>query len=217
MKFTPFEEEQILQRSGLMPRVISADIMDNLRKRYDDGTRYYHTWDHALSVLAWSNHVFDVCQRRETSPYVLEDFAVASLFHDVVYTSEGAPKNEEASVRVMKGWLQIDTKYAASLILATAKHGQLESDDVPLAVQLFLDCDIASLGEPRWEVVLWNEENIVAEYRQWHSAEQVTEGRRAFLKKMLTKRTIFLSEYFQDLGFERYARRNIKRLLQELG
>lgn len=230
MHFTPSEEQHILARSGLqdflgsrvMNRVngnFESDgpvVLDSIRSKYQEPHRHYHDWNHALSVLSWVNHCCDVYSY---GPEVKYELGVAALFHDVVYEiGHGPAVNEEASVGFLKRVVPIRATYeslAEKIILATAQHGKLESEDVDLETALFMDCDIASFGEARWEIAVWNDQNIVKELLHKFTPEQIKVGRKAFLGGLLAKRSIFLTPYFQD-RFEAQARRNIQRVITEL-
>jgi predicted metal-dependent HD superfamily phosphohydrolase len=151
------------------------------------------------------------------APYTHRDMRLAALFHDAVYTAQGSPRNEADSVLMLSNGDVGGVVYrAAEIILATAEHGNLEAEGTPLAVQLFMDCDIETFGEARWEVAKWNDDNVVAELLRRYTPEQVAQGRRKFLTGMLAKRSIFLSAYFRE-RWESQARSNITRLIAEAG
>jgi len=212
MHFTPSEETHILTRAGLQ----DLPCLEQVKAKYQEPHRHYHDWNHALSVLSWVNHCCDVYQD-SISPSTKHELGIAALFHDVVYTTQGSPKNEEASVAFLADQCSYIGRYykAEKIILATAQHGKLEATDVPFETALFMDCDIASFGEPRWEIAVWNDQNITLELLQKFTPEQIKVGRKAFLGGLLAKQSIFLTPYFQD-RFEAQARRNIRRLITEL-
>ena len=223
MKFTNNEEDHILTRSEVWSpynqgSVLQAAVLEEVRSHYNQGGRYYHDWQHALSVLSWVNHVCDVFPETALAPFTHFDLRLAALFHDVIYDTQGSPSNEERSAALLTKL--VDGSYrgigpAEEIILATAKHGKLESKDVPLATALFMDCDIASFGEMRWEIAVWNDQNITMELLQRYTPEQVATGRKAFLGGMLAKNSIFLSDHFR-VRFESQARLNIQNLIQLL-
>lgn len=216
MRFTPSEETHIITRAESRSYHFLPRVLNQVRTKYQEPHRHYHDWDHALSVLSWVNHCCDVYQYALT-PESKYELGVAALFHDVIYmVGEGPQDNEQASVAFMRESLQrTEPSLAEKIILATALHGKLESEDVDLETSLFLDCDIASFGEPRWEIATWNDQNIVKELLHKFTPEQIKVGRKAFLSGLLAKRSIFLTHYFQD-RFEAQARRNIKRIISEL-
>jgi len=217
MHFTPSEELHILTRAGLQ----DLPSLDQVKAKYQEPTRHYHDWNHALSVLSWVNHCFDVYGSIGVAAKY--ELGIAALYHDVIYTTQGAPYNEGASVAFLathdsllgRESLGHRSYQAEKIIMATAQHGKLESGDVPFETALFMDCDIASFGEPRWEIAVWNDQNITKELLQKFTPEQIQVGRKAFLGGLLAKQSIFLTPYFQD-RFETQARRNIRRLIAEL-
>jgi predicted metal-dependent HD superfamily phosphohydrolase len=221
MLYTPFEEEQILIRSGLLD-VITHQDLEAVHANYNEPHRHYHAWHHALSTISWVNYCADEHSLTVTGQTQME-FAIAALYHDAVYDTQGSPANEQRSVEFMKQWLgntsEVEIQQALPgaerLIMLTAQHGKLEPRDVSTREALFLDCDMASFGEKRWELVLWNELNIHREYLTKYTQEQVDVGRRLFLTGLLKKEWVFLSDLFRG-EFEAQARQNIERLIERL-
>lgn len=226
MIYSTYEEERILEQSGLLDHIPEAALAA-VKTNYSEPHRHYHAWHHALSTVSWVNHVIthqpgflrstSYTNRRGYTP---SDLTLAALYHDAVYDAAGSPFNEERSVRFMKDSLVEEFEpdgldNVESLIVLTAYHGKLETPDVSPVEALFLDCDIANFGEVRWEIVMWNEQNIQAELLSSRTPAQVQLGRKAFLIGFLSKKSIFLSQYFQD-RFEAQARRNVARLIESL-
>ena len=221
MRFTPEQEEAILQESGL-PSIIPPEVMAEIKRQYSDPARYYHDWGHALSVLSWVNHVCShlpsIAPEDYTlpNPYVLRDMKVAALCHDVVYLPEkGSPYNEEQSVFFMREHLP-QFPHAEDFVMATAKHGKSKRDEtLPLEIQLFLDCDLAyAFADPRWEVFTYFNRLVELEFMKVFEPELVFAGRRKFLQGMLDSDGIFLSDYFRK-RFEGSIRANMARLLAQ--
>lgn len=218
MLYTRFEQDLVIQESGLLD-VLTYQVISEVHDRYNEDTRHYHDFDHAVAVLSWGNVAIRELGEGALYPYTPFQLRLAILFHDVVYGKEGSPHNEQESVKLMKKLLanQVsveDLDKAGALIMMTARHGE-ELHDLPLAEALILDCDIANLGESRWEVFKWNNENVVKELVQVYSAEQVAVGRRKFLEGMLSKKTIYHSRYFRST-LEINARDNLRRAVGEL-
>ena len=94
--------------------------------------------------------------------------------------------------------------------MLTARHGTLSPHDVPEEdARLFLDCDMAILGaEPA--VFDAYDRGIASEHRGvvpgWLFALQ----RRRFLKGLLARERIYLSDFFHA-RLDAYARRNLRR------
>lgn len=211
MRFTVEEEKAVLSRSGFLGQGCQ-DVLSELRRRYAEPHRHYHVWDHVLQVLSWINHIADEGMIRTGAA---RDLRLAALFHDAVYdVKQGAPHNEAASVEVMRSF-GIKSESAEEIIMATARHGKMAPEDLPPTIALFLDCDIAHFGELRWEIVRWNDDNVIREYEHHYTKEQVAAGRKAFLKGMIADgRRIFMSDYF-GRQFETQAQRNLQWLIRE--
>ncbi len=208
----------VLRSSGLLELLPDTTLM-LVTGLYGDESRHYHDFDHAIEVLSWVNRVLEDTLEEELAPFTARELRLAALFHDIVYGVEGSPTNEQKSCEMFQQLLgslmpsdAVDR--VCQLILFTAQHGKFETEDVPLAGRLLLDADISSLGQQRWEVFLYNNENVVAELKQKYTDEQIAVGRRAFFHGMLNKKSIFLSEWFQ-VRFEEQARRNLTRISSE--
>lgn len=191
----------------------AAPALIDLRTRYIEPHRRYHTWDHAN----------DVMERVQAHAPDNVPMLLAALYHDAIYVV-GATDNERNSAdlfcdhNVRATWFRRrmpDGEHLASkvcrYILATAKHGQVEREDCPPDVALFLDCDIASFAEPDWARFKATDDAIRDELLTRYGEAEVDAGRRKFLRGMLDKRSIFLSAQF--VKHEAQARANIERLL----
>lgn len=219
MLYTQFEENEILTRSELLKHVPS-EALAAVQANYNEPHRHYHAWHHALSVISWTNYC--TIDLGPLEGYTQLEFSLAALYHDAIYdTKVGSPGNELASVAFMKSQLaDLFNRYPGTferverLINLTAQHGK-GAQGHSLSEALFLDCDMASFGEKRWEVVLWNELNIHKEYLTTYTQEQVNVGRRHFLTLLHQNGSIFLTPHFRDL-FEAQAQRNIRRLIARL-
>lgn len=218
MLYTNREIATVLHASGLL-EVVPAATMREITGLYGDETRHYHDFDHVTEVLSWLNRVLEDIPEKDLAPFTALELRLAALFHDVVYTSEGSPNNELRSCELFDHMLGDQmppeaAEHVTRLIMFTAEHGKLEASQVPLAGQLMLDADIASLGQPRWEIFLYNNQNVVEELKLKYTAEQIAVGRKAFLAGLLAKNAIFLSDWFR-VRFEDQARRNLTRVLAE--
>lgn len=211
MLFTADEENAVLAAAGFVNDRDFVTALDGLRAQYNKPVapagvfRYYHTWQHALNVLSWSN----TASMRLFEPAVRQALGWAALVHDAVYDELGSPENERRSADLLPG----EALLARHLVMLTSQHGMLDSNDVTPAQAYFLDCDMAAfLCDPRWEVVLCNDRNIRKELRQVYSEREVAEGRAKFLKQLYDGRYIFLSKYFQQ-EHEQLARHNLWHLV----
>lgn len=204
MHFTDQEERAVLLAAGFSAPY--APEIDKLRENYQSNVRYYHTWQHALNVLSWVN----TASMQHFKDDVRHALGMAALAHDAVYDDLGSPENERRSADLLPG----EALLARHLVMLTAEHGKLTSDEVSLVGAYFLDCDMAAfLCDPRWEVVLCNDLNIRKELNLIYSEKEVSEGRARFLKSLYERPGgIFLSKYFKQ-EHERQARSNLWHLV----
>lgn len=192
---------------------IPRALNDELKSRYGEPHRHYHTWDH---VAALCRHVRDV----HPGWTRLEPVRWALFWHDAIYDPRRSD-NEELSAQLLEkqGRGHISDKdlgFAAEIIRATAKHqvpdGLSAADEHDLA--LFLDIDLAILGAPE-AVFDRYEADVRAEYA--FVPEEVFRAGRARVLKSFSERP---SIYFTPEGkarWEAQARANVARSLKALG
>src|SRR3546814_216155 len=160
-----------------------------------------------MRISDWSS---DVC-----SSYLL-------LYHDAVYEA-GRGDNETRSAKLavaeIAKWLpeaSVDASRVAELIELTARHGQFAPGDfgdgaVADDTRHFLDCDMAILGaEPA--VFDAYDRGIATEYRGTVPAWLFRLNRRRFLKALLGKPRIYLSDFFHE-RLDARARANLRRAI----
>lgn len=212
--FTMSLAQHLLRDLNLAPLTIRT-----LRTIHNMEGRYYHVWDHALSVVSWVAHVYDRGEFEDNRTYecgltLLQELKIAALFHDVSYDILApAGENERMSAKILAcHFPKADT--AVECVEATAKHGTYTAHTtMPNNLRLFLDCDLAYMfAEPRYSVFEWLDTQVVEEYCQHFDREQVLAGRRAFLENMHAH-GVFVSSYFRD-AFEDQAMGNLARLLE---
>ena len=186
---------------------------------YSTPPRAYHNNQHVQEVL---RHYAEVDAGPGWSFPVETYFAV--LYHDAIYEA-GSTDNETRSaalaVAAIERWLPdagIDTARVAELIEFTARHGQFVPDDFGEGAKAddarhFLDCDMAILGaEPA--VFDAYDRSITAEYRGHVPGWLFKLNRRRFLKALLAKPRIYLSDYFHQ-RYDAPARANLRRAVSE--
>lgn len=196
---------------------LPAEQWSALEAAYATPPRAYHDLQHVHAVL---RHYDEVAE----GPGWVQPVEVwlAVLYHDAVY-APGAGDNEARSAELARQhithWLAdagIDAVRVADLIRLTARHGALESADLagdprPDDARHFLDCDMAILGaEP--DVFDAYDRAIAAEYRNTVPPWLFKLNRRRFLKQLLAKERIYLSDFFQA-RFEAQARANLRRAI----
>ena len=111
-------------------------------------------------------------------------------------------------------WLPgVDAARVAALIDLTARHGRSPPKRSIEDAALFLDCDMAILGaEPA--VFDAYDRGIAAEYRGHVPGWLYKLNRRRFLKGLLARERIFLSDFFHA-RLDAQARRNLRRAITE--
>jgi len=186
----------------------SSDIKqcaEIIKKQYTDSNRHYHTLNHVLNLLLQVNKV-------TISSKGKYELSTVAIFHDIIYNPV-KKDNELQSALFAKKWLtklKADTEFiniVCKLIEATAKH---ESENK--LSQLFNDMDLSILGA---ETKLYK--NYCAQIRMEYSNTPYLLykiGRKRFLKSMLLKPRIFLTEQYKKL--ENPARINMLMELKTL-
>lgn len=188
-------------------------MLEQLRAQHAQPPRAYHHFGHAQAVLQHCTEVAGGPGWQQPA-----EAQLAALYHDAVYVP-GRSDNESASarlaVRAIEQWLPgagVDAAAVAALIALTARHGSLLPAQVSADQALFLDCDMAILAAP-WEVFCAYDAGIASEYHGVVPGWLFAWRRRVFLKALLQRPRIYLS----DWGHARWntaARANLARRLQ---
>ena len=194
--------------SGLLPAALLAD----LRRRYGEPQRHYHTWAHIEALL----RLFAEVRGDLSDPLAVE---AALYYHDAVYDPR-APDNEARSAALLRadcaGVLSADSLAAAArLIEATAGH-RLPADLAAPAqadAALFLDMDLSILAAP-WPDFLAYEAAIRREYAHVEEAA-FRAGRGNFLENLMSREKLFFSSHF-GARVDVSARDNLRRSLKIL-
>lgn len=192
-----------------LPFDLAKPLEAALRRAYEQPPRAYHNFGHVLEVL---RHFGRVREWHDGDAVCL-----AILFHDAIYEA-GRSDNEARSAELAAALLS-GTPFEGSiarvqqLVRLTARHGSLEPSGVDHDEALFLDCDMAILGEEPSAYDAY-ERAIAAEYAHIPIVAYRA-GRARFLQKLLAKPCIYLSPFF-TLEREAAARANIVRALGTL-
>jgi predicted metal-dependent HD superfamily phosphohydrolase len=184
---------------------LPAEALRDLTRRYAEPHRAYHTAEHIAEVLRW----FDWAAER-TGWRDLVDVYLAIVFHDAIYDPLAAD-NEARSAALARDAVAASER-TQMLIRLTARHAKLapadlEGDDD--AAQ-FLDCDLAILAAPSERFDAYDAA-IAREYRAV-PLDEFRRGRGAFLRTLLERPRLFLSELFHA-ELDRFARDNLRRVL----
>jgi predicted metal-dependent HD superfamily phosphohydrolase len=188
---------------------LHPEVVRDLARRYAEPHRAYHTADHIAEVLRWFDWAAERTGWREPV-----DVYLAIVFHDAIYDPL-ACDNEVRSAALARDTIAASPRTQA-LIELTARHATLSPADVEGdddAAQ-FLDCDIAILAAPTDRFDEYDAA-IAMEYRAV-AADRFRAGRGAFLRALLARPRIFLSELFHA-ELDRSARGNLSRVLARYG
>lgn len=190
-----------------------------LEAAYAEPPRAYHDFDHVREVL---RHHADVAagpgwaQPAETY--------LAVLYHDAIYEagrSDNEIRSAELAVAAIAKWLSgapVDAARVAELIELTARHGKFSPGDfgsgaIADDTRHFLDCDMAILGAEPAAFDAYDR-GIATEYRGTVPAWLFRLNRRRFLKALLGRPRIYLSDFFHE-RYDARARANLRRAVNE--
>jgi predicted metal-dependent HD superfamily phosphohydrolase len=197
-----------------LPLDLPPEQLDALQAAYASPPRAYHNFQHVQEVLRHYHEVAAGPGWRQPA-----EVGLAVLYHDAIYEA-GRRDNETRSAdlavaHVAQWWptAGIDAQRVVDLIELTARHGTLQPADVDDEAALFLDCDMAILGA---EPALFDayDRGIAAEYRGHVPAWLFKLNRRRFLKALLARPRIYLSDFFHQ-RYDTQARRNLRRAVTE--
>jgi predicted metal-dependent HD superfamily phosphohydrolase len=205
--------------AGDLPFLLGDAQRNALEAAYAMPPRAYHDFHHVGEVL---RHYAEVAAGPGWAQPV--EVALAVLYHDAIY-EPGRSDNEVRSARFaveqVACWQPdsgIDVDRVAQLIELTARHGQFvpadfDGDPAPDDARLFLDCDMAILGAEPATFDAYDR-GIAAEYRGKLPAWLFRLNRRRFLKALLARERIFLSDFFHA-RLDARARSNLRRAVNE--
>jgi predicted metal-dependent HD superfamily phosphohydrolase len=184
--------------------MIPPSLLDAAEAAHATPGRAYHTWDHALAVLA---------EVRRTPGWgdVLAA-ELAAILHDAVYVP-GASDNEARSATLAEALLtahglERHLPAVQAMILATAHHGQASASDTPPDVARFLDCDMSILGADPDTFDAYDR-GVAREYAALPPALYAA-GRAAFFDALLAAPRLFLTDA-HHARLDGPARANLRR------
>lgn len=181
-----------------------------LEAAYAAPPRAYHNIGHVAEVL---RHYADVAAGPGWERP--REVALAVLYHDAVYHA-GRRDNEARSAllareHIARWWPEqgIDAGHVAELIELTARHGAIGREEVDEQTRLFLDGDMAILGAEPTAFDAYDR-GIASEYRGHVPGPLFRLNRRRFLKALLKRERIFLSDHYHQ-RYDAAARNNLRR------
>jgi predicted metal-dependent HD superfamily phosphohydrolase len=197
-----------------LPLDLPPEQLDALQAAYASPPRAYHNFQHVQEVLRHYHEVAAGPGWRQPA-----EVGLAVLYHDAIYEAgrrDNETRSAELAVAHVAQWWSsagLDAQRVVDLIELTARHGTLQPADVDDEAALFLDCDMAILGA---EPALFDayDRGIAAEYRGHVPAWLFKLNRRRFLKALLARPRIYLSDFFHQ-RYDTQARRNLRRAVTE--
>lgn len=199
-----------------------AELGESLLQAWEQPHRAYHHSGHLSQMLTDLDRLY-AYRTQGSTPLAL---VLAAWFHDAVY--EGAPgEDERRSEQLASTSLEPlvtaglltghELQMVSLLVRATATHELPESADLPVGyepedIQFFLDADMAILAadSARYRRYL---RGVRSEYSHCDD-EAFRAGRTTFLRSILGRKRIFLSEQAMQL-WEEPARANLRAELRE--
>ncbi len=199
------------------PLTLPTGMLSALEQAYVTPLRAYHHFGHVQDVL----HRFAEITVGPGWSQPAEVY-LAVLYHDAIHDAarrDNEARSADLAMAEIARWLPeagIDTVRVAELINLTARHGQLSVDDLgddgfALDACHFLDCDMAILGAAA-EAFDAYDQGIAEEYRGQLPGFLFRLNRRRFLKGLLGRKRIYLSEWFHQ-RYDAQARDNLVRVL----
>jgi predicted metal-dependent HD superfamily phosphohydrolase len=201
-----------MTRNGAEPGLLASvppEVLRELRNRYTEPHRAYHTWRHIEHLLGLFEEI-ERCVRNQRA------VLLAILFHDAVYDPKRSD-NEERSGRLLvdlaAGDLDPETVVRARLLIDATKRHELLAEMPAQEVsdtELFLDMDLSILGAPQQRFDEY-ERQIRAEYAHL-SDDAYRIGRSKVLNRFLQRQPLFLSAWGRG-RFADQATVNLQRAL----
>jgi predicted metal-dependent HD superfamily phosphohydrolase len=193
-------------------KIIPDEVLADLKARYAEPQRAYHTWDHIAAMLT---------QFEQRASMVREAFAfkLAVLFHDAIYDPT-RDDNEARSAQLLEAVMKphcliADIHWAQELVMLTMRHTRpphLRSRFMEDGA-LFMDMDLSILGADErsfdaYDAAIRKEYSFVpeADYRR---------RRAELLEQFLQRERIYFTDDYHK-RLEAAARANLARAIAQL-
>jgi predicted metal-dependent HD superfamily phosphohydrolase len=183
-------------------------VFDELKVRYSEQHRAYHTLQHLDECFGWFEQV-------QLLAYAKGEVAFALFYHDAIYdtrASDNERRSAELALSVLTEHTAADSRSCdriESLILATRHAAQPRSQDE----RLLADIDLAILGSAPKRFDQY-ERQIRQEYG-WVEDEVFRAERSRLLRQFLNRTTLYDTAFFRE-KLEEQARLNLARSLDDL-
>jgi predicted metal-dependent HD superfamily phosphohydrolase len=189
---------------GLTARM---ELHADLRKRYSERHRSYHTLHHLAECL-------ELLAKTRALAEEPNEVEIALWFHDAIYEPRRGDNEERSAkwaareIRRAGGDLAQQQRLSA-LVMVTKHDGEAQTPDEALLSDI--DLAILGVGPKRFEEY---ERQIREEYAYVPTA-QFRPGRRKVLTAFLERPRIYYTDWFRE-RYEAAARRNLERSLARL-
>lgn len=189
---------------GLVARM---ELHADLRKRYSEPTRAYHTLHHVSECL-------ELLQQAQTLAQSSASIELAIWFHDAIYDPRKTDNELRSAVLAQRELKRAGASAElqdriVSMIMVTCHDGEPRSADE----NLLSDIDLAILGAGAKRFDEY-ERQVREEYRHVPT-QQFRPARRKILSEFLEREQIYSTEWFRTRR-EAQARTNLQRSLTRL-
>ncbi len=190
---------------------LKAGLWNEILERHSEPYRFYHTIGHVAAM-------FNLCDQylSEVENPLAVGFAI--LYRNIVCDTFKNDNAEESAAIAKRHLMLLLVKPAIikeveQLILTAGQHVLPEEEAYSTDLPLFLDFDLAIMGEewPKYELYM---QQIRKEFRQYPD-DTYNPGRKNALENLLKKETLFFTPLLREV-FEPTARKNIFREIQLL-
>lgn len=183
-----------------------AAVYRDLKRRYSEGHRRYHTPAHIAHCLKQ----FDLVRDKMDHPDAVE---MSIWFHDVIYNAE-ATDNEKKSADYFVDVCgdDVDPEFKSKVygLIMVTMHTHLPKT---LDEKYLVDIDLSSFGLP-WDRFLRDSEAVREEFRHLGD-EEFYPAQKQFLQSLVARKHFCFTKVFRD-RHEKTARENIARYLEKL-
>lgn len=202
-------EDIICRRCINTPSIHIQYVISSVGFLYSHPERAYHNDSHINDCLKKIEMIGDFID-----PCMKDIISLALIYHDCIYDSKRKDNEELSAQKAFMDltFLGFQEKYAEMvydlILLTNHKKKSYDIND-----QIIMDIDMSILGEPE-DVFLEYEKNIRKEY-SFIRAEEYVAGRTQFLNGLLSKDSIFQTDFFND-RYGKQAFANINKLISAL-
>lgn len=195
----------LAKRAGILDY---SFMVTDLKARYSDKNRFYHTIEHIESSLA------EFLQVQHLLRHPIE-LGIGICYHDSIQTNQAKNSDEKKSANFAARMLRnrnpsnLDIDLVKRLIQVTDHKTSTETIDE----EFMADIDLHIFGQKSSKYAIY-EEQIRMEYN--HVSEDVFARKRSeVLRKFLDRESIYQTGFYRE-RYESQARKNLKKAIMAL-